>query len=53
MELLQLKLVVCLKSLEQVNGWLKVLSQNFGNSKLDEVVIFQVSIVVGILPLPS
>ena len=27
------------KNFKQVNNWLKVLSQNFGNSKLDEVVI--------------
>jgi len=27
------------KKPKQVNGWLKVLSQNFGNSKLDEIVI--------------
>ena len=39
MELLQLKLVVCLKNLSRLNNWLKVLSQNFGNSKLDEVFI--------------
>ena len=32
--------VGCLsKKPKQVNGWLKVLSQNFGNSKLDEVAI--------------
>ena len=30
---------LCLKNLRQVNNWLKVLSHNFGNSKLDEVVI--------------
>ena len=38
-ELLQLKLAVRSKKPKQVNGWLKVLSQNFGNSKLDEVFI--------------
>jgi len=27
------------KKPKQVNNWLKVLSHNFGNSKLDEVVI--------------
>jgi len=27
------------KKPKQVNGWIKVLSQNFGNSKLDEVYI--------------
>ena len=27
------------KKPKQVNNWLKVLSDNFGNSKLDEVVI--------------
>ena len=32
--------VGCLsKKPKQVNGWLKVLSENFGNSKLDEVFI--------------
>ena len=32
--------VGCLsKKPRQVNNWMKVLSQNFGNSKLDEVVI--------------
>jgi len=27
------------KKPRQVNNWMKVLSQNFGNAKLDEVVI--------------
>ena len=27
------------KKPKQVNNWLKLLSQNFGNSKLDEVVV--------------
>ena len=32
--------VGCLsKKPKQVNGWLKILSENFGNSKLDEVFI--------------